>query len=77
MKTITKSNIIVFGLVGLIVVASWGMTVWSVFTIPMAAGAMVLASSLCTYSYVSFITSSLHKQKMNELYSERRSYGKQ
>lgn len=63
------SNIIIFGLVGLIVAASWTMTIWTVFAIPIASGVMVLASSLVTWNYVSFITTSLEKQRLNKIYN--------
>ena len=62
-KNLKKLNIIVFGITGLIVLGSWGMTIWTAFNILVAFPAMLLASCFCTWSYRNFIVNSLKKQQ--------------
>ena len=59
------SNILVFGFAGLIVLGSWGMTLWTAFNILFAFPAMLLGSCLCTFSYQRFIKNSLRKQQIS------------
>jgi len=60
-------NFIIFGGTMLIVLASWGMSVWCFFYIPIASAGMILASMMCTFSWISFIKKSkLRQELLNE-----------
>ena len=66
MNKLFISNILIFGIFLLFVIASWGMFIWSVFEIPIASAAFCLCSCMCTYHYYSFVKKSLAMQDLQK-----------
>ena len=60
-------NFIMFGGTMLIVLASWGMTVWCILEAPIMAGGFTLASCLCTFSWIRFVKRSKAMQRLNKI----------
>lgn len=71
MNKLLISNILIFGSLMLVPVASWGMFVWTIMFIPEVCPLFFIGSFMSTSSWIRFVKKSLYMQLNNHTSREK------